>query len=446
MMKTYEKYKDSKVAWLGQVPEHWGTLRAKAMFDKQNRPVKEEHDVVTCFRDGMVTLRKNRRTTGFTESIKEHGYQGICKGDLVIHVMDAFAGAIGVSDSEGKATPVYSVCTAKGGYNHFYYAHIVRQMAKSGFIQSLYRGIRERSSDFKFDVFAKQYLPIPLPAEQEQIVRYLDWKVAMADKFVSEKKLEIALLRELRQAEINQSVTRGLDPNAPTQPSGIDWIGEIPQHWKRVLFGQCFSEVKEKNKDNISTNASSFRYGEIAEKNEIGTNEELNNTYNKYTVLDQDDIVINGLNLNYDYITQRVAIANYDTIITSAYISIRCKKSAMPQYACYLLKSFDNKKILNGMGKGIRLTLSFAELKKQYLFIPTIEEQQQIVAHIQTVEERINKAIEDIEKQIALVAEYKTSLIRDVTTGKVDVRGIEIPDYEKEEPTAIEEDNEDNNE
>lgn len=430
-MKRYEKYKDSKVAWLGQVPEHWSILRAKAMFEKQNRPINKGHDVVTCFRDGMVTLRKNRRITGFTASIKEHGYQGINKGDLVIHVMDAFAGAIGVSDSEGKATPVYSVCTAKGDYNHFYYAHIVRQMAKSGFIQSLYRGIRERSSDFKFDVFAKQCLPIPSIAEQKQIVRYLDWKVAMADKFVKKKKLEIALLCELRKTEINQATTLGLDPNIPTCPSCIDWIGKFPQHWKKILFGQCFSEVKEKNRDNFFTDASSFRYGEITKKNEIGTNEELNNSYNKYIVLNRYDIVINGLNLNYDYVTQRVAIVNYDTIITSAYIPIRCKKNIIAQYACYLLKSFDNKKVLNGMGKGIRLTLSFAELKKQYLFIPAIDEQKQIVAHIKTVEERINKAIEDIEKQIALVAEYKTSLISDVTTGKVDIRGIEIPNYKR---------------
>ena len=144
MIRKYDKYKDSKFAWMGEIPDHWGMLRAKTMFEKQNRPVKRDHDIVTCFRDGTVTLRKNRRTTGFTESLNEYGYQGINKGDLVIHVMDAFASAVGVSDSEGKGKPVYSVCTAKGEYNHFYYAHIVRQMARSGFIQSLYRGIRER--------------------------------------------------------------------------------------------------------------------------------------------------------------------------------------------------------------------------------------------------------------------------------------------------------------
>ena len=102
--------KDSGVEWLGDLPSHWDVQRSKFIFKKIERKVNEEDQIVTCFRDGQVTLRANRRTEGFTNALKEHGYQGIRKGDLVIHAMDAFAGAIGISDSDGKATPVYSVC------------------------------------------------------------------------------------------------------------------------------------------------------------------------------------------------------------------------------------------------------------------------------------------------------------------------------------------------
>lgn len=108
-MKRYEAYKNCNIPWIKQIPSHWMTKRAKFLYKKEQRPVREEDSVVTCFRDGVVTLRKNRRTTGFTEAISEFGYQGIRKGDLVIHVMDAFAGAIGVSDSDGKGTPVYNI-------------------------------------------------------------------------------------------------------------------------------------------------------------------------------------------------------------------------------------------------------------------------------------------------------------------------------------------------
>lgn len=101
-MKNYEQYSSKGLPWCNSFPAHWGLCRAKYMYRKENRPVNDDDEVVTCFRDGIVTLRKNRRLTGFTEAVQETGYQGIRKGDLVIHVMDAFAGAIGVSDSDGR--------------------------------------------------------------------------------------------------------------------------------------------------------------------------------------------------------------------------------------------------------------------------------------------------------------------------------------------------------
>ena len=143
--------KNSGVEWIGEIPKEWEMVRGKFLYQKMQRSVNEQDEIVTCFRDGMVTLRKNRRIIGFTEALKEIGYQGIKKGDLVIHVMDAFAGAIGVSDSDGKCTPVYNVCQAKSLLNNYYYAYLLRTMAKTNYIQSLYRGIRERSSDFRFE-------------------------------------------------------------------------------------------------------------------------------------------------------------------------------------------------------------------------------------------------------------------------------------------------------
>jgi type I restriction enzyme, S subunit len=113
-LKPYDEYKENGLPWVGVLPTHWKVERAKGLFEKLNRPVRPEDETVTCFRDGTVTLRKNRRLRGFTEAIYELGYQGIRKGDLVIHAMDAFAGAVGVSDSDGKGSPIYGVCRPKG--------------------------------------------------------------------------------------------------------------------------------------------------------------------------------------------------------------------------------------------------------------------------------------------------------------------------------------------
>ena len=123
-MKPYPAYKPSGIEWLGDVPDRWLIEKGKWLFAKMDRPTREQDEVVTCFRDGTVTLRKNRRTSGFTESLKEIGYQGIRKGDLVIHAMDGSAGAIGVSDSNGKGSPVYSVCSPKPQSDPYYFAYL----------------------------------------------------------------------------------------------------------------------------------------------------------------------------------------------------------------------------------------------------------------------------------------------------------------------------------
>lgn len=232
-MRRYESYKDSGVEWLGEVPSHWDVQRSKFIFKKIERKVNEEDQIVTCFRDGQVTLRANRRTEGFTNALKEHGYQGIRKGDLVIHAMDAFAGAIGISDSDGKATPVYSVCLPhdKQKIDVYFYAYYLRNLALSGFISSLAKGIRERSTDFRYADFAELLLPIPPYLEQQKIAQFLDDKTAKIDQAVDLAEKQIALLKEHKQILIQNAVIRGLNPDVPLKDSGVEWIGQVPEHW-----------------------------------------------------------------------------------------------------------------------------------------------------------------------------------------------------------------------
>jgi len=203
---------DSGVYWLGEIPMGWGLIRAKYLFKKEKREPLPNDEVVTCFRDGEVTLRKNRRTTGFTESLQENGYQHVCKGDLVIHVMDAFAGAIGISDSDGKGTPVYHCCTplSKDVYVP-YYMYFLRMMAHTGYIQSLYRGIRERSTNFTFDVFSAQMLAVPPIEEQKVIVDYIDNQTNQINLLKEKITKQIDLLKEYRTRLISDVVTGQMD-------------------------------------------------------------------------------------------------------------------------------------------------------------------------------------------------------------------------------------------
>ncbi|NOZ78089.1 MAG: hypothetical protein GXP48_02680 [Acidobacteria bacterium] len=210
-LKPYPAYKNSGVEWLGEVPTHWEVRRAKTLFTKVERPVRPMDEVVTCFRDGVVTLRRNRRTQGFTESLKEIGYQGIRRGDLVIHAMDAFAGAVGVADSDGKGTPVYAVCVPRPGANAYFFALVVREMARNEWILALSKGIRERSTDFRYGTFASQWLPVPPLPEQAVIVSFLEGHTTRIDRGVDATRREISLLNELRTRLIADVVRGNLD-------------------------------------------------------------------------------------------------------------------------------------------------------------------------------------------------------------------------------------------
>ena len=204
-LQPYPNYKDVGLPWIGKLPAHWKIERAKWLFRRMDRPARPEDEVVTCFRDGTVTLRKNRRLEGFTESLKEIGYQGVRQGDLVIHAMDAFAGAVGVSDSDGKSTPVYAVCTPGVPLNVHYYSRVLREMARSQWIAALARGIRERSTDFRYETFADEWLPFPCYDEQVAMATFLHALESRTFKLIRAKRRLIVLLNEQgRRSSIGQ--------------------------------------------------------------------------------------------------------------------------------------------------------------------------------------------------------------------------------------------------
>src|SRR5436190_12172551 len=164
--------------------------------------------MVTCFRDGQVTLRKNRREEGFTNAIKELGYQGIRKGQLILHSMDAFAGAIGVSDSDGKCSPEYIICEPiEPEVVNAYYGHLLRVMALNGFIQANCPAVRERAPRIRFSNFGEMFLPVPSHKEQDAIVTHIETETAKLDDLISATKHTVSLLKERRASVINAAVT-----------------------------------------------------------------------------------------------------------------------------------------------------------------------------------------------------------------------------------------------
>jgi type I restriction enzyme S subunit len=199
------KMKDSGVQWIGDMPAYWKCNRGKYILKYIQKPVREDDGVITCFRDGEVTLRSNRREDGFTMSDKEIGYQGIDVGDLVVHGMDGFAGAIGISDSRGKASPVLNVLDTE--QNKKYIMYYLRSMAYSDVFIALATGIRVRSCDLRWNKLAELPYPIPPIEEQNAIVEHIDKVLEKTNAVIAEKKAQLEILESYKKSLIYEYVT-----------------------------------------------------------------------------------------------------------------------------------------------------------------------------------------------------------------------------------------------
>lgn len=197
--------KDSGIEWIGEIPEHWNVVRGKYVLNLLSKPIRETDEVITCFRDGEVTLRSNRREDGFTMADKEFGYQGIDIGDLVVHGMDGFAGAIGISDSRGKGSPVLSVLDSH--FSKKFFMYYLRRVAYSDVFSALATGIRVRSVDLRWNKLANLPYPIPPLKEQEEISQYIESRIAKSDEVVAIKQNQLSLLNEYKKSLIYEYVT-----------------------------------------------------------------------------------------------------------------------------------------------------------------------------------------------------------------------------------------------
>ena len=339
-LKPYPTMSDSGVPWLGEVPSLWQIERGKWLFRKMDRPVRVVDEVVTCFRDGVVTLRKNRRLSGFTESLQEIGYQGIRRGDLVIHGMDAFAGAIGVADSDGKGTPVYSVCKPGPTAMSEYYAHVLREMARGQWIQALTRGIRERSTDFRFQNFGSQQLPCPPLPEQAAIVRYLDHVDRRIQRYIRAKQKLIALLEEQKQAVIHSAVTGQIDvrtgqPYPAYKGSSVEWLGKMPDHWEvlplcAVATPKSVTGQQHRELLSVYLDQGVIRFSAMQEKRTNVTSEDLT----KYQAVDPGDFVLN----NQQAWRGSVGVSQLSGIVSPAYLVLELSGRLCTDFANLLFR------------------------------------------------------------------------------------------------------------
>lgn len=412
--------KDSGIEWAGVIPNTWNINKGKYFMELLTRPTLETDEVITCFRDGEVTLRSKRREEGFTVSLTEAGYQGIEIGDLVVHGMDGFAGSIGISDSRGKATPVLNVLDTE--QNKRYMMYLMRTMAYCELFLSLATGIRVRTCDTNWKKLREIDYILPTIPEQKAIADFLDEQCAEIDTLVTDIQSQIEVLEEYKRSVITEAVTKGLDPDVEMRDSGIAWVGDIPAHWITHPLYFYFGARKNKNALGLETNLLSLSYGKIIRKDINSNGGLLPESFNTYNIIEKDDIIIRPTDLQNDKRSLRTGIAREHGIITSAYIAMKAIKSVNPEYFHYLLHAYDVMKVFYNMGNGVRQGLNFSEFSRLMVFEPTIEEQNAIVEYLKEKCDEIDLAIAEKKQQIETIEEYKKSLIFEYVTGKKEVQ------------------------
>jgi type I restriction enzyme, S subunit len=433
-MNRYQNYKNSEIDWVGVIPSHWETVKPQYKLNRVTRPIDADDEVVTCFRDGVVTLRKNRRESGFTNSIQEHGYQQIRPGDLVVHEMDGFAGAIGISDSKGKSTPVYTVIEPDQKVDLRYITYLLREMSKTGKIESLARSIRERTTDFRWNMWSVIHFPFPPVDEQKLISRYLDKNTSQIDWLIEKVKKKIELLKEQRTSLINQCITKGLNPNVEMKDSGVKWIGDIPKHWEIKPIRSVLQKRNEKNDPIIETNILSLTADRgvipYAEKGNAGnrSKEDLS----QYKIARIGDIVVNSMNI----ISGSVGLSSYVGLVSPVYYMLRpIHKIDIVEYFYYIFKDQSFQLSLFGLGNGIlvkqsessgkfntvRLRIPLTKLLSVKIPYAPPSEQEKVSSHIIDLYQRYEKMFSKEQRRISLLDEYRHSLISSVVTGKVRV-------------------------
>lgn len=416
-MIKYDKYKGTGINWIPLLPQHWEIKKIGSLFTERREKVSDkEYEPLSVSKNGITPQLETAVKTDNGDNRKL-----VITGDFVVNSRSDRKGSCGISPLTGSVSLINIVLKTKGSIIPNYFHYLSRS---NYYIEEYYRLGRGIVADLwttRYSELKNLQIPYPPQIEQEKIARFIESKTLNIDTYVAERERELQLLNELKESEIANVITRGLDPNVKMKDSGIQWLGNIPEHWEVKRIASLFTGKVESNSDFKYQHAYKFNFGTLVPKEEVGDIEEYRDTYVKYSIIKKGDILINGLNLNYDFVSQRVAIAPENGIITSAYITVRPRQETNSAYYNYLFKTMDSKKLFHGMGTGIRLTLSFDELKKQLIPVPSREEQEAIVLHIEEKTNKINALISELEAEIEYLKEYKQKLIADCVTGQIKV-------------------------
>jgi type I restriction enzyme S subunit len=449
-LRPYPAYKDSGVPWLGDVPERWEVVPNRAVFTEvKERDHPEEPMLSVTIRRGVIRQQALLADSSKKDAsnLDKSAYKLVRPGDIAYNKMRAWQGAVGRSEYRGIVSPAYVVQRPHQRADSRYLHYLLRTPAFAKEAERWSYGITSDMWSLRPEHFRMIYTCLPSPAEQSAIVRFLNHADRRIRRYIRAKQKLIALLEEQKQAIIHRAVTRGLDPSVRLKPSGVEWLGDVPEHWEVKRLRHVSPSVAV----GVVVNPSSYFAAEGVPML-LGNNvlpgrfrldrvarisDESNQTLGKTRLRSGDVVVV------------RVGAPGTAAVVTDALDGCNCASMMIvrkgPAFVSEWLMYLFNSSVLRYQIDMVK----YGAAQKQFNIghavdfwcpLPGVAEQQRIVEHLALQLDGFQRAAENVVRDISLLREYRTRLIADVVTGKLDVRdaAARLPD-EAEEPEPADE-------
>jgi type I restriction enzyme, S subunit len=434
-LRPYPEYKESGVAWLGLIPAHWDCLPHRAIFNEvKEQGYDDEALLSVTISKGVIKQADLLANSSKKDSsnLDKSKYKLVEPGDIAYNKMRAWQGAVGVSRYRGIVSPAYVVVRSRRPDNPDYFHFLFRT---PGFVKEAERwsyGITSDMWSLRPEHFKLIYSCIPSRSEQDAIVAFLRSFAAKVRRFIHNRQRLIEILNEQKQAIINRAVTRGLDPDAPLKPSGIEWLGDIPEHWEtsalRLRYEQCLGKMVDEKRF-TGVHATPYLRNIDVQWDTINVDnlpliDIAPHERERFTVKQGDLLVCEGGDVGRSaFWDGQIPLCGFQ----KALHRLRPKNSSVdyPRFLFYSM--FNEAKLGFFVANGSENTIAHltgVKLRAHRFAFPPFEEQEKIAVYLNEALAHINRAISNAEREIALIREYRTRLISDVVTGKLDVRHL----------------------
>lgn len=425
----YERYKDSGVEWLGEIPEHWDCRRNLGVFDERNERGRPNDELLSVTIQRGV-IRQTEITTKKDSSNEDKSkYKVLKEGDLAYNKMRAWQGALGISPYNGICSPAYIILQPKNLKLAKYFHYLYRTPQFITEANRLSYGLCDDMNSLRYDDFKGSHSPLPPDDEVDRIVTFLDRKTAEIDALIARKQRQIELLDEQKAILINRAVTRGLNPNAKLKPSGIDWIGEIPEGWETGrLKHQCSHIVDclhatptyEENGEHPAIRTADITPGQTRYESarRISAKE-----FEKWT----ERLEPKAGDILYSREGERYGIAapvpeGSKLCISQRMMVLRPKEAICSQFLMWQLNC--THVILQASQDVYGATsphVNISTISNYRLIIPPREEQEEIAAWVDDVDREVCSVLNRIAKEIERLRGLRSTLIAHAVTGRIKV-------------------------